>query len=149
MRLQQLRAACERMGFFTVIGHGIDQQSWAGATSALTSFFKQPLEEKLQVGSATSGPPMSQSDQLLLTVLPAVALDHPPTRFPRLSLIRICWVDRQLTATDDIKFGYVPRPSQFFNRKVSGSTSKSRRRDQGIRRVDKLLDDGEAFRVGP
>lgn len=44
--------ACEQIGFFTVVGHGVDPVVIAAAKSAATRFFDLPAEEKARVRSA-------------------------------------------------------------------------------------------------
>jgi isopenicillin N synthase-like dioxygenase len=49
---QAIARACEEIGFFTIIGHGIDPQLIAAATSAAREFFELPLAEKMPARSA-------------------------------------------------------------------------------------------------
>ena len=44
--------ACEEIGFFTIIGHGIDSTLIARATGAARQFFEQPPADKIAVRSA-------------------------------------------------------------------------------------------------
>jgi hypothetical protein len=55
----------------------------------------------------------------------------------------------QVKAKDLVKFGYIPQASTLLNKARAGATQKSAPDYLGIRRVDKLLDSAEAFRMGP
>jgi isopenicillin N synthase-like dioxygenase len=48
----QVQRACEEIGFFSIVGHGIGDQLVAAVRSASNRFFELPLEEKLKVKRA-------------------------------------------------------------------------------------------------
>ena len=41
-----IRTACEEIGFFSIIGHGVDSDLIRGMQSSVKSFFSQPEEQK-------------------------------------------------------------------------------------------------------
>eukprot|EP00521_Asterionellopsis_glacialis_P007734 CAMPEP_0195282952 /NCGR_PEP_ID=MMETSP0707-20130614/1647_1 /TAXON_ID=33640 /ORGANISM="Asterionellopsis glacialis, Strain CCMP134" /LENGTH=351 /DNA_ID=CAMNT_0040342037 /DNA_START=52 /DNA_END=1107 /DNA_ORIENTATION=+ len=43
---KQIKSACEEIGFFAVVNHGVDMQVLSDAWTATTDFFDLPLEEK-------------------------------------------------------------------------------------------------------
>jgi isopenicillin N synthase-like dioxygenase len=45
----QIREACERIGFFYVVNHGVPQATIDGAFAAARQFFGQPIEDRLRV----------------------------------------------------------------------------------------------------
>jgi isopenicillin N synthase-like dioxygenase len=49
---QAVARACEEIGFFTIVRHGVDPALIAAATSASRQFFDLPVEEKARVRSA-------------------------------------------------------------------------------------------------
>jgi isopenicillin N synthase-like dioxygenase len=49
--------ACEDIGFFTIVGHGVDPALSGGIVAAARAFFARPLEEKLAVRPAQPGQP--------------------------------------------------------------------------------------------
>jgi isopenicillin N synthase-like dioxygenase len=56
-----VRDACERVGFLTVVGHGVDAAVLAGAWNSATSFFDLPLEDKMRVAMPRPGYPYGYS----------------------------------------------------------------------------------------
>src|SRR5581483_10473863 len=44
--------ACEEIGFFTIVGHGVDPQVIGAATSAARQFFDLPVADKQRARSA-------------------------------------------------------------------------------------------------
>lgn len=46
MVAEQINQACKEIGFFTVVGHGIDRKVFDTAYKTLTDFFAMPLEQK-------------------------------------------------------------------------------------------------------
>lgn len=51
---EEINQACKEIGFFTVMGHGIDEQIIARAYQSLDAFFALPLEEKKRCVSTQS-----------------------------------------------------------------------------------------------
>jgi isopenicillin N synthase-like dioxygenase len=49
---QAVARACEEIGFFTIVGHGIDPNTIGAATAAARAFFERPAAEKLAARSA-------------------------------------------------------------------------------------------------
>jgi isopenicillin N synthase-like dioxygenase len=49
---QAVAGACEEIGFFTIVGHGIDSKLIGAATGAARQFFDLPLAEKMRARSA-------------------------------------------------------------------------------------------------
>jgi isopenicillin N synthase-like dioxygenase len=49
---QAVAGACEEIGFFTIVGHGIDSKLIDAATGAARQFFDLPLAEKMRARSA-------------------------------------------------------------------------------------------------
>jgi isopenicillin N synthase-like dioxygenase len=54
-------AACERVGFLTVVGHGVDAAVLDATWDTAMSFFDLPLEEKLRVAMPRPGYPYGYS----------------------------------------------------------------------------------------
>lgn len=53
----QIARACEDIGFFTIVGHGVDPALADGIVGAARAFFARPLEEKLAVRPEQPGQP--------------------------------------------------------------------------------------------
>jgi isopenicillin N synthase-like dioxygenase len=56
-----VRDACERVGFLTVVGHGVDTAVLDGAWNTATAFFDLPIEEKMRVAMPRPGYPYGYS----------------------------------------------------------------------------------------
>jgi isopenicillin N synthase-like dioxygenase len=56
-----VRDACERVGFLTVVGHGVDATVLDGAWNTATAFFDLSLEEKMRVAMPRPGYPYGYS----------------------------------------------------------------------------------------
>ena len=56
MAARQLRNAMEKVGFFFLVGHGIDWSIIDEAYLQVKRFFDQPLEDKMEVKVGTGGP---------------------------------------------------------------------------------------------
>jgi len=54
---EQIDRACREVGFFTVVGHGIDDTTIGALTSAARAFFDAPLEDRLAVAMPEPGYP--------------------------------------------------------------------------------------------
>lgn len=52
---RQVRAACERIGFFLIAGHGVPEAMIAETQAASHRFFALPLEEKLEIKRLQQG----------------------------------------------------------------------------------------------
>jgi isopenicillin N synthase-like dioxygenase len=47
--VRQVKEACERVGFFVIIGHGVPAAAPANAFSQSRAFFARPIDEKMQI----------------------------------------------------------------------------------------------------
>jgi isopenicillin N synthase-like dioxygenase len=56
-----VRDACERVGFLTVVGHGVATSVLDGAWNTATAFFDLPLEDKMRVAMPRPGYPYGYS----------------------------------------------------------------------------------------
>jgi isopenicillin N synthase-like dioxygenase len=52
----RLRDACERLGFFTVVGHGIDEELIADVAARSRAFFDLPAGEKVRFAGPAETP---------------------------------------------------------------------------------------------
>ena len=52
----EIRGACEDVGFFTVVGHGVAEETINGISSAARAFFDLPETEKGRLAEPTATP---------------------------------------------------------------------------------------------
>jgi isopenicillin N synthase-like dioxygenase len=73
----QVQRACEEIGFFSIVGHGVGDQLMADIRSTSNRFFDLPLEQKLMVKRAQSSFFRSQT-----MTLRSAALINTPAQPP-------------------------------------------------------------------
>lgn len=57
----EINAACERVGFLSIVGHGVPQAVVDGAWTTARSFFDLPLDDKMRVAMPSLGYPYGYS----------------------------------------------------------------------------------------
>jgi isopenicillin N synthase-like dioxygenase len=57
----EINAACERVGFLSIVGHGIDEAVVDGAWNTARAFFDLPIEDKMRVAMPRPGYPYGYS----------------------------------------------------------------------------------------
>jgi isopenicillin N synthase-like dioxygenase len=70
--------ACERVGFLTVVGHGVAQEVIDGAWNTATTFFDLPMPHKMRVAMPRPGYPYGYSPIAGETLAASLGKQHHP-----------------------------------------------------------------------